>query len=194
MLPAASILALDALLNMKLINAATLIGLLLLLAHAQEVIPIGIDSLEFVLPSGFTQVSHKEEVPRYAYADESKTGFIEIYLPRVLLTPDDLEEYKKTVIETTKLNVPNLKWLKREIITRDRTRWIQLSYRARAKDKRMMRNDIYVTSLNNEPLYVSFIYPNSESKKYRDIQSKVLKSVKFNRKAASNNSFNRSAG
>ncbi len=82
---------------------------------------------------------------------------MEVFVPRIQLTPEDVEGYKKTAIGFTELRFPNLKWLKQEIIDCGGRQWIFLSYEVRAKNKEAIRFDVYITSMELELTFVTFI-------------------------------------
>lgn len=174
----------------KLLFATFFIAFCFSTTFAQEVVLIGGDKLNFTLPDGFKLLSHNDEVPSYSYANELKTISLEVFVPGVQLVPEDLEKHKEVAIVLTELSFPNLKWLNREIINRGGRKWIYLSYEAKNQNNETIHFDYYIASIELSLVSVMFVLKASESERYKDTQQEVIKSFRFHRKAASNNSLN----
>ena len=157
------------------------------LAQGQERVELFNKKVVFVLPTGFKPMPKiiakikypNANRPQYLYCNDSGTTSIAVTLgPKGSLSPEQLPELKKLLINQYVQIFPGLKWINKGYITINENKWLNLECISHAVDTDIHNNQI-VTSFNGADLSFNFNstieeYPRIEKQLKASMQSVVL--------------------
>ena len=135
-------------------------------AHAQSLKPASLFAgrLKFSVPAKFHAMSKNDiakkfptiRPPKYAWAnDKSAAVTIAVTHAKANLPPSRLGEFKTFMEKMLAQSQRGIKWIKREIIVINGTRWVHFEFTSQALDTRI-HNDMLFTSFRNEMLGFNF--------------------------------------
>lgn len=136
--------------------------------------------IRFTVPSGFTPMS-KEEIalkfprtanpPTYVYANSQRNVTIALTFSPAKVQPEQLPELKAALRPQISKAVPNLEWLKDELIPVNKTQWVRYEFVSPALDTKV-HNDAYFTSFDGKMLGFNF---NATVAEWDKAQSELMK-------------------
>src|SRR5688572_21409669 len=119
----------------------------------------------FSPPAGFAKMTDEQmskkypelNVPRVAYSNaETTVSVVAGFAEERNLRPEQLPQFKEFFASSLEKAIPELRWLKNELVEIDGRSWIHLEYIARRAGSRDVHNDTYTTSLDERMLFFNF--------------------------------------
>lgn len=120
--------------------------------------------VKFAVPPGFHAMSKSEiprkfpnvRLPKHVWANDSRaTVTIVVTHAAAKLPPARLGEFKGFMEKMLSQSQRGIKWIKREMIVINGTRWVHLEFTSQAIDTRI-HNDMLFTSFRNQMLSFNF--------------------------------------
>lgn len=121
--------------------------------------------VSFSPPAGFAKMTEEMmskkypelNVPKVAYSNaETTVSVVAGFAEERNLRPEQLPEFKDFFSSALEKAVPELQWLKKELVEIDGRRWVHLEYVARRAGSREVHNDTYTTSLDGRIMFFNF--------------------------------------
>lgn len=155
--------------------AAATLALVPALAMGDEKKPVLLDGkVSIAVPSAFTELSKEEIAAKYprqnapgrSFGNERRTVTFGGALTQQPLKPEQLADAEKGMGDQMAKMIPQLEWIRREIVTINGQRWIHFSMITPAIDTKI-RNEMYVTSIQGKAFIINLNatvaeYPNYE--------------------------------
>ncbi|MDF2439687.1 MAG: hypothetical protein JWN98_671 [Abditibacteriota bacterium] len=153
---------------------------LLQCAMAQRLKPASLfqGGVKFSVPASYHVMSQSEitrkfptaRPPKYAWANDKRaTSTIAVTHAAAKLPPSRLGEFKTFMEKMLSQSQRGIKWIKREIIVINGTRWVHFEFTSQAIDTRI-HNDMLFTSFRNEMLGFNF---NSTVAQWKKVQPQL---------------------
>lgn len=120
--------------------------------------------IKFSIPSAYHAMSQSEiarkfptaRPPKYAWANDKRaTVTIAVTQAAAKLPPSRLGEFKTFMEKMLSQSQRGIKWIKREIVVINGTRWVHFEFTSQAIDTRI-HNDMLFTSFRNDMLGFNF--------------------------------------
>ncbi|MCU0552673.1 MAG: hypothetical protein MUC48_25365 [Leptolyngbya sp. Prado105] len=136
--------------------------------------------ISFTLPAGFTPLTQEEialkfprtgNPPSHAYGNAERNVTIAVTFSQAKLTPAQLPELKAALRPQISKAVPNLEWIKDEIIPVNNTQWVHYEFVSQAIDTKV-HNDAYFTSFDGRMMGFNF---NSTVAKWDAAKDELMK-------------------
>jgi hypothetical protein len=115
--------------------------------------------------------------PTYVYANEKLNVSVAITFSPQPLSPSQLPELKAGMEQTLPRMVPGLKWLAREIVEINGTRWVHFELTSHAIDTDI-HNHMYMTSFDGKLLGFNFNSTIAQYEKYKDALVRSRNSIR----------------
>lgn len=117
-------------------------------------------------------------VPRVAYSNaETTVSVVAGFAEERNLRPEQLPQFKEFFTAALEKAVPELRWLKKELVEIDGRKWIHLEYIARRAGSREVHNDAYLTSLDSRLLFFNFNSAVDEYEKSKGILQRSRETI-----------------
>ncbi len=167
-----------------------LICCLISAAYGEEV-SLRDGAVRFITPDGFmalTQPQIKVKYPNYnrpqvVYANSDQGVSIAVTFSSARVRPEQIPELKTMMEQTLPRVVPNLEWIKREIITTNNTDWVHLEFTSSAIDTDI-HNHMYLTSFDGRMLGFNFNATRNQYHEYAQILEASFRTIRIGSQAA----------
>ncbi len=163
---------------MKYIFGAFLLGL----AYLVTAEPVALQNgrVVFEPPTGFRELTQQEislkfsrgNPPSAVYANDDMSVSVSIVFSPAAVEPPHLEDLKSAMEQTLPRLIPNLTWVKREMVNLNGTTWVHFELTSSAIDTDIY-NHMYMTSFDGKMLGFNF---NSTKGKYPAYSHQLEKS------------------
>lgn len=142
--------------------------------------------VSFELPPGFRAMTEemirfkfpRGNPPTHVYANERLNVSVAITFSPQPLSPAQLPELKSAMEQALPRMVPGLKWLAREIVEINGTRWVHFELTSHAIDTDI-HNHMYMTSLDGKLFGLNFNSTIAQYERYKDALASSRNSIRL---------------
>lgn len=154
--------------------------------QAGEVVSLAKGKVSFELPPGFRAMTEemirfkfpRGNPPTHVYANEKLNVSVAITFSPQPLSPGQLPELKSAMEQTLPRMVPGLKWLAREIVEINGTRWVHFELTSHAIDTDI-HNHMYMTSFDGKLFGFNFNSTIAQYERYKDALKESRDSIRI---------------
>ncbi len=152
---------------------------------AGELVSLAHGRVSFEPPPGFRPMTEemirfkfpRGNPPTHVYANEKLNVSVAITFSPQPLSPTQLPELKSAMEQTLPRMVPGLKWLAREIVEINGTRWVHFELTSHAIDTDI-HNHMYMTSFDGKLFGFNFNSTIAQYERYRESLTRSRNSIR----------------